>query len=95
MEELIGRLREIQAGFLNLARENSGPEPDAVSYNAFLISDACGKAADKLQREIPMETELEGGGRSLWYVCPVCHGNIDKDDNWCKHCGQKLKWSKI
>jgi hypothetical protein len=42
----------------------------------------------------PVETELEGGGSSWWYVCGECHGAIDKNDNYCKHCGRRIKHEK-
>ena len=53
---------------------------------------------DILMREIgkmmePGEPEIEGDGRSSWWwVCPDCHGAIDKDDGFCRHCGKELKW---
>lgn len=43
-----------------------------------------------LDRMIPKEKEMEGGGCSWWYVCPECHGAVDQQDNFCRHCGQKL-----
>lgn len=41
----------------------------------------------------PKEMELEGGGSTWWYVCPECHGAIDRQDSFCKNCGQKVKCS--
>lgn len=35
--------------------------------------------------------DWEGGGRNWWYVCGECHGAIDYRDNYCKHCGRKIK----
>lgn len=37
--------------------------------------------------------ELEGGGTTWWMVCGDCHGAIDTNDRYCKHCGVKVKWS--
>ena len=37
--------------------------------------------------------ELEGGGSTWWMVCGECHGAIDTNDRYCKHCGVKVKWS--
>lgn len=42
----------------------------------------------------PVERELEGGGSSWWYVCAECHGAIDSNDKYCKHCGRKVKTNK-
>ena len=42
----------------------------------------------------PVETELEGGGSSWWYVCGECHGAIDQRDNYCKHCGRRIRHEK-
>jgi len=47
-----------------------------------------------LKEQDPVETELEGGGSSWWYVCGECHGAIDQNDNYCKHCGRRIKHEK-
>lgn len=39
----------------------------------------------------PVETEVEGGGSSWWYVCEECHGPVDRSDNYCRHCGRRFK----
>ena len=92
MEELIEKLVEIQDAFLRLARETGGPEPNGITWPAFQIAETCGKAAEELQRNIPRKNEVEGGGPTWWYVCPECHGTIDRQDHYCKHCGQAVKW---
>ena len=46
---------------------------------------------DCLKREKPKQIEIEGGGSSWWFVCPECHGAIDKGDRFCRHCGQAVK----
>lgn len=42
-----------------------------------------------LKREA--EPELEGGGHTWWFVCSECHGAIDEKDQYCKHCGARMK----
>ena len=27
-----------------------------------------------------------------WYECGNCRWDIEKDDMYCKHCGQAVKW---
>lgn len=49
------------------------------------------EAAEALRRNIPKKMEIEGGGSSWWHVCPECHGAIDKQDGYCRHCGQAVK----
>ena len=49
------------------------------------------EAAEALRRNIPQKMEIEGGGSSWWYVCPECHGAIDSQDRFCRHCGQAVK----
>ena len=39
----------------------------------------------------PVETELEGGGSNWWYVCEECHGQVDRNDKYCRHCGRRFK----
>ena len=91
MEKLIQQLEEIQNGFIKMAWDNTKPEMDPIAYKAFLISETSRKAAEALRRNIPQEMETEGGGSSWWYVCPECHGAIDRADHFCKHCGQAVK----
>ena len=43
----------------------------------------------------PVAAEIEGGGNgfgSWWYVCGECHGTIDRNDKYCRHCGRGLLW---
>ena len=91
MEELIRSLKEIEKTFLELARETTGPRPGTITCTAFWISEKAGKAAEELKRNVPQEMEIEGGGTTWWHVCPECHGAIDRDDQYCKHCGQAVK----
>jgi len=91
MEELIKILEEMKNGFLTMARENSGPEPNPIAYKAYQISKASGQAADALRRNIPQEMETEGGGSTWFLVCPECHGAIDAKDKYCRYCGQAVK----
>lgn len=37
------------------------------------------------------EPEIEGGGSTWWHVCGECHGAIDASDNFCRHCGRRIK----
>ena len=48
-------------------------------------------ALDMLNEQDPVEPELEGGGSSWWYVCGECHGAIDENDLFCRHCGRPVK----
>ena len=91
MEELIQQLEEIKNGFIKMARDNTKPEMDLIAYKAFLISETSRKAAEALRQNIPQEMETEGGGSNWWYVCPECHGAIDEQDRFCRHCGQAVK----
>ena len=51
---------------------------------------ACSGAVNLLKEQEPKEIELEGGGSSWWYVCPECHGAVDRTDRFCRHCGQAI-----
>ena len=51
-------------------------------------------ALELLKDQEPVEPELEGGGSSWWNVCGECHGAIDVSDNFCKHCGRRIKHEK-
>lgn len=44
-----------------------------------------------LDRMIQKDKNVEGGGTTWWMVCPECHGAVDQQDHFCRHCGQALK----
>lgn len=44
-----------------------------------------------MKEQGPVEVEIEGGGSTWWYVCGECHGMIDKNDLFCRHCGRRVK----
>ena len=49
----------------------------------------------KEQEAIPPEKENDGNPgewASWWYVCGACGREIDCHDNFCRHCGQAVKW---
>ena len=48
------------------------------------------RTEEAMERDIPQLIELEGGGSNWWYVCPECRGNVDRDDRFCRHCGQAI-----
>ena len=55
-------------------------------------TDALAEATETVVEHFrPAEIEMEGGG-SYWYsVCGECHGVIDDNDLFCKHCGRPVK----
>ena len=44
-----------------------------------------------LERSRTVKAEPEGGGKSWWYVCSECHGNIGRWDRYCKNCGGEVE----
>ena len=90
MEEIINELKEMQKAFITRAQEIREKDQRG-SYAAFKTAETCRKAAKALEKQIPMTTEIEGGGSTWWYVCPECHGSIDHWDQYCKHCGQAVR----
>ena len=89
-EELREKLKEQAGKCLDVATSLRTEDPKR-SYFFFTIAELCSAAAEKLDREIPKESEMEGGGSTWWYVCPECNGAIDKQDRFCRHCGQAVK----
>ena len=51
-------------------------------------------AATLLEMQIPTPAEIEGGGYTWFHVCGECHGIIDREDKFCKHCGNAVSWSE-
>ena len=51
--------------------------------------------AEALKKQIPQKAVLDTIYPSgvAWYRCPSCrHNNIEKSDNYCYNCGQKIEW---
>ena len=46
-----------------------------------------------LQRHRAAEAEIEGGGHTWFFVCGECHGAIDSNDKYCRHCGREIIWA--
>ena len=90
MDEIIKKLEEIQKTFMKLAQDTR-TKARKNSFEFFQAAEACRKAVKELERNIPRKNEVEGGGTTWWYVCPECHGAIDRQDHYCKHCGQAVK----
>lgn len=44
-----------------------------------------------LKEQGPVEAEIKGSGSTWWHVCGECNGAIDHWDNYCKHCGRRIK----
>ncbi len=44
-----------------------------------------------LRKQIPVSIEMEGGGCTWWHICDECHGAVDREDLYCRHCGNKLE----
>jgi hypothetical protein len=88
MEELIRKLEEAAEKNIETAKAIREHE---MSFMFWKTADLMKKAAEALRRNIPQEMELEGGGSTWWHVCPECHGTIDSQDQFCRHCGQAVK----
>lgn len=90
MEQLTENLKAVEGYFTAMAISLRESDP-RESFRMFKCSEACRKAAEELQRNIPQPMEMEGGGSTWWHVCPECHGEISWSDHYCKHCGQAVK----
>lgn len=90
MDELIRELAESAGKNIDIATAIRTEAPEK-SFFFWKQADLMEKAMEGLRRNIPHEMETEGGGSSWWYVCPECHGAIDQQDRFCRHCGQAVK----
>ena len=62
------------------------PEQTLEDYNVFSV--LC-----NVQKFLtPVPAEIEGGGHTWYMVCGECHGVIDNNDTFCKHCGYEIDW---
>lgn len=39
------------------------------------------------------DADIEGGGRSWWFVCEECRAVIDTSDSYCSKCGRRIRWT--
>ena len=89
MEGLINKLEGVKDFLFELAKITRDQQERILRF--FQAYEAVGKAIDvMMEKQIPTEIEIEGGGHTWWHVCGECHGAIDSSDRYCKHCGRKL-----
>lgn len=90
MSELVDQLREFAQNGINTTEMLR----DAATWTSFMLwkmAELMKKAEGELKRNIPQDMETEGGGSTWFLVCPECHGAVDPNDSYCRHCGQALK----
>lgn len=49
---------------------------------------------DDVRKNIKAKKVIGGGehdGATCWFECSRCHGTVDIDDAYCKHCGAVLE----
>ena len=85
----------------SFGRVSNNPQITEIAENAIdmlkeqeklrLLIDENGHITPLTNREqATVKAEIEGGGSSWWYVCSECHGKIDKNDQYCRHCGGRI-----
>lgn len=90
-EEKIRSMKDAAKTWQEMAIARRDTDP-AGSFMCFRWSEMMTDAAVALEERIPVETEIEGGGSTWWYVCGNCHTAVDSADRFCRQCGRPLKW---
>ena len=90
-EEKIRSMKDAAKTWQEMAIALRDTDP-AGSFRCFRWSEMMTDAAKALEERIPVETEIEGGGSTWWYVCGDCHTAVDSADRFCRQCGRPLKW---
>lgn len=88
--KLTGTLDSLKAELINVSTALRETRLD-LSWEFLRAAETVRKAQEQLKE--PSVPEIEGGGTTWWYVCGECHGNVDKRDHYCRHCGKELIWS--
>ena len=88
--DLIEQMREAAKKNLDVSISLRTENPESSRF-FWKMADVLLSAAADLEAKQPKEMEIEGGGTRWWYVCPECHGAIDIQDHFCRHCGQAVK----
>ncbi len=50
-----------------------------------------------VRKNIHAQKVIGGGerdGATCWFECSHCHGTVDIEDAYCKHCGAVLEYEK-
>lgn len=50
-----------------------------------------------VRKNVHAEKIISGGdhdGATCWFECSSCHGSVDIEDSYCKHCGAVLEYEK-
>lgn len=50
-----------------------------------------------VRKNVHAEKIISGGehaGATCWFECSHCHGTVDIQDMFCKHCGAVLEYEK-
>ena len=47
----------------------------------------------KAQESVKPELRMSKYGFRQWIVCGNCYEKIHGGDNYCSHCGKKVKWN--
>ena len=50
-----------------------------------------------VRKNIKAKKVIGGGehdGATCWFECSHCHGTVDIEDAYCKHCGAVLEYEK-
>ena len=49
---------------------------------------------DDVRKNIKAKKVIGGGehdGATCWFECSHCHGSVDIEDAYCKHCGADMR----
>lgn len=65
-------------------------QTDAIERQIDSLENEIEELRKQARRSRPQPIEIEGGGSTWWYVCPECHGQMGREDRFCRHCGQAL-----
>ena len=82
-------LRNLQAGEYRVSKEKTEGMKD---WQKDIVENGPPQRLD-FKEEEGTPAEMEGGGSTWWMVCGECHGAIDTNDHYCRHCGKRVIWS--
>ena len=75
-------------------------ENDAIAeriYGLAQDADYCSYGERDVRKNIKAKKVIGGGehdGATCWFECSHCHGSVDIEDAYCKHCGAVLEYEK-
>lgn len=67
-------------------------KPNYPTSGYYMLCEALDTAIEALEKQLPKKPVLKRKAYGGIMVCPICE--VSDYGKYCRHCGQKIKWSE-